>query len=215
MGAANNGNQNNSNNSDHNSKKRSTKKKTQKQNNKNKSKGKGFNGAAKDGALSGIVLATDRPVPLLGLINKFLESLQAYANNKGMTHVADCIDNTEDLNMDDFQPEEIDMSDCIQMVTTRKLGADGKLIKDLQGNELRDKVKVITNANRYNAKNELQKHKMRTKEEEYRKFKGNKKICLGSTKLQMCPGVHDTLDTVPKYAAVKNKRDLIGTLKIL
>ena len=96
MGAAINGRQNNLNNSDHNSKKKSTKKKNW--NNKNKSKGKGFNGAARDGPLNGIVLTTNEPVPLY----KWLEGLQAYANDKGMVHVTNCIDNMEDLNMDDF-----------------------------------------------------------------------------------------------------------------
>ena len=98
--------------------------------------------------MEGIILATNRPVPLLGLINNFMKDLQAYANNNGMAYVADCIKNMEDLTMNDFRPEEIDMSDCIQMVTTRKLDADGKPIKDLEGNELRDEVKVITHADR-------------------------------------------------------------------
>ena len=119
-----------------------------------------------------------------------MKDLQAYANNNGMAYVADCIKNMEDLTMNDFRPEEIDMSDCIQMVTTRKLDADGKPIKDLEGNELRDEVKVITHADRQDEKNEIQKHRIRFKEGKYRKFEGNKKICLSSTELQMCPGVH-------------------------
>ena len=71
-GAANNGN-NNSNNSDQNSKKR-TKKKTQKQN-KNKGQNKLFRGAATDGPMNGIIIATNRPTPMPGLIDRFMKGL--------------------------------------------------------------------------------------------------------------------------------------------
>ena len=97
-----------------------------------------------------------------------------------MDHVAHCIEKMVDLSMDDFQPEEIDMSDCIKVVTTRKLGADGNPIKDLQGNKLMEEVKLITSADRFDAKSELQKHQMKIKEEEYRTFESNKKLCLGA-----------------------------------
>ena len=112
-GAANNGN-NNLNNSNQNSKKR-TKKKTWKQN-KNKGQNKLFRGATTDGPMNGIVIATDRPTPTSGLIDKFMKGLQAYANQNGMAHVADCIHNIEDLTKDDFKPEQIDFSDCVTKV---------------------------------------------------------------------------------------------------
>ena len=107
------------------------------------------------------------------------------------------------------------MSNCIHIVTMRKLAADGNPIKDLQGNKLTEEVKLITNADRFDVKNELQKLRIKIMEEEYRKFESNKKVCFGAGKLQMCPGVHATLDTVPKYADVKKNRDLISTLEIL
>ena len=118
-------------------------------------KGKGFNGAAKDRPLSGIVLATNRTVPLLGLINKWLEGLQAYANDKGMDYVAHCIEKMVDLGIDDFQPEEIDMSDCTKMVTTRKMSAEGTPLEDVDGNILTEEVKLITDAERFKTKSEL------------------------------------------------------------
>ena len=152
--------------------------------------------------MEGIVLATNRLTPMSGLINKFMKSLKAYANDNGMAYVADCIKNTEDLTRDDFQPEEINFSDCVQVVTTKKLDADANPILDLEENKLTEEVKLITRADRYDEKNEMRKYRMRFKEDEYRKFESDKKVCLSSAELQFCPGVHDILDTVPEYADI-------------
>ena len=64
-------------------------------------------------------MVQQKTVPLLGLINKWVEGFQAYTNDKGMDHVVHCIEKMVDLNLDDFQPEEIDMSDYIKAVTTK------------------------------------------------------------------------------------------------
>ena len=169
MGAANNGSQNSSNTSD--PKKKWTNKKKNWNRNNNKSKGKGFSGTAKDGPLAGIILATDRTVPLLGLVKKFLECLQAYANDKGMEHVAHCIKHMEDLGINDFLSEEVNMSDCTSMMDARKLDSKGALLQDINRNIIMEQVKLITNRELFDSKIKLQKHRTRNKEDKYKTFK--------------------------------------------
>ena len=82
MGAANNGGQNNSNTS--NPKKKWTNKKKNQSKNKNKSKGKGFSGTAKDRPMAGIVLTTNRTIPLSGLYKTFIECAVVAAGKNGL-----------------------------------------------------------------------------------------------------------------------------------
>lgn len=186
------------NNSDQNGKKRN-KKKPQKQNAKKRSS-KLFQGAATDGPLKGIVIATDRPIPMSGLVDKFMKGLQAYANQQNMAHVADCIKNLEDLTINDFQPDPVDFSDCVLHVEVQKLDSNGHKILDLQGKALTEEIKVITKRDVYNRKMEQRKWNMKAKQDEYSKFMSDKRICLSAGELQWCTGTIATMETVPEYA---------------
>ena len=55
------------------------------------------------------------------LVDKFMKGLQAYANQQNMAHVADCIENLEDLTIDNFKPDPVDLSDCVSIVEVQKL----------------------------------------------------------------------------------------------
>ena len=191
-----------------------TRKRTKTKNN-NKSKGKGFNGTAKDGPMAGIVLTTNRLTLLSGLYKKFIECVQALANDKDMQHVAHCIEHMQDLSIDDFKPEEINMSDCIIMMNARKMDSNGNPLEDIDGNYITKEVKIIKDRETFDRKCELQKHQMKNKEDKHKKFEGDKKLLLGQMLLQICPTVHSTLDTIPEYEQVKKDCNLIGTIKIL
>ena len=155
--------------------------------------------------MNGIVIATDRPTPMSGLIDKFMKGLQAYANQLGMAHVADCIHNMEDLTIDNFQPELIDFSDCVSKVEVQKLDSNGNKILDLQGNKVTEWIEVITDTDIHTRKNEQRKWSSKSKQEEYRKFEGDKRICLSTTELQLCTGTIDTMETIPESADIKKK----------
>ena len=209
---ANNGNDN-SKNSDQNSKKQN-RKKARKQNTK-KGSNRLFKGAATDGPMKGIVIATDRPTPMSGLIDKFMKGLQAYANQHDMPHVADCIKNMEDLTIDDFQPESIDFSDCVSKVEVLKLDSNGNKIVDVQGKPVSEWIEIVTDSATHRGKEEQRKWNSKAKQEEYRKFESDKKICLSTAELQWCTGTIDTMETMPEYTTIKKNRDLIESLKLL
>ena len=120
-----------------------------------------------------------------------------------MAHVADCIHNMEDLTKDDFKPEHIDFSDCVTNVEVQKLDTNGNPILNVQREKVTEWIKVTTNTTVYAIKKEQRKWNLKSKQEEYRKFEMDKKICLSTTELQFCSGTIDTLDTVPKYADIK------------
>ena len=74
----------------------------------------------KDSSMVGIILTTNRTTPPSGLYKKFIECVQVLANDKCMQHVAHCIKNLEDMGNDDFKPVNVDMSNCVTIVETRK-----------------------------------------------------------------------------------------------
>ena len=154
------------------------KRKNQNKNN-NKSKGKGFNVPAKEGTMTGIVLTTNRTTPPSGLYKKFIQCVQVLANEKGMQHVAHCIENLQDLGDDDFKPVETDMSNCVTIIEARKMDSNGNPLQDIGGKYITEEVKIITNRDAYDKNCELQNHKMKKKEEEQHKFKDNKILLLG------------------------------------
>ena len=132
-----------------------------------------------------------------------------------MEHVTHCIKYMVDLGIDDFLPEEIDMSGCTSMMAARKLDSEGVPLRDVHRNIITEQVKLITNVELFERKIELWKHRMRKKEDEHKKIESDKKLCLYAAELQMCPGVHATMDTIPKYKEVKKNQDLMSTFKIL
>ena len=105
--------------------------------------------------MSGIVLATDRSTPPASLYKKFIECIQALANEKGMQHVSSIIKNLQDLGNDDFKPVEVEMSNCTVIVSARKMDSNGNPLLDVNGNQIMEEVKIIKNRQAYDRNYEL------------------------------------------------------------
>ena len=87
-------------------------------------------------------------------------------NDKGMQYVAHCIKNLEGLGNNDFKPAEVDISNYVTIVETRKNDSSGHPIKDVDGNYVIEEVEIITNRQAYNRNRELQRHQIKRNEDE-------------------------------------------------
>ena len=116
-----------------------------------------------------------------------------------MQHVAHCIENLEDLGVNDFKPVEVDMSDCVTIVEVMKNNSNGHPIKDINRNFVNEQIKVITDREAYNRNCKLCKHRMKKEEDKQKKFEDNKQLLLGQMLTHVCPIIHSTMDTIPEY----------------
>ena len=94
----------------------------------------------------------------------------AYANNAGMSHVADCIYNLEDKPNNFFKAEEVDVSDCITKVQVQMKDDNGRVLTDENRNVVLTEVQTVSDISKFKITKELRKHRTRKKEDKRQKF---------------------------------------------
>ena len=71
-----------------------------------------------DSILKNIFFSTKEEIVVAGQYKKFSEYAESYANNKGMSHVANCINEWTDKHDKCFESEKVDLSNCVQYMDT-------------------------------------------------------------------------------------------------